>query len=227
MCSLSALPRGAAHHDAQLLLEWGPRVRSSPRFHVLPPDGHKARSVLESWHGCQGRWREKALKSHFMKRPCSRGPSHEARAADFPFAAHPTRSRGARAQPGLVLTRWEPRGGGIHRGGMAEPLAAKPTSGIFLGGPPLAAVSRASLMQEMKDVHSPWGVCEPGGTGAEREAGRSSSPAVAEADSGPAEARLWGPWCRMRVTRRKERRWQLLFPCTLLPQLAPNHGECG
>lgn len=46
-------------------------------------------------------------------------------------------------------------------------------------------------MQEMKAVHSPWGLCEPGGTGAEREAGRRSSPAAAETD--PRRAEDLGP----------------------------------
>lgn len=129
----SAPPRGTAPHDARLLRGSGPRVRSSPRSHVFPPRGHKARSVPESRCGCQGRWREEALKSHFMKRPCSRRPSHDARAADSPLAAHPAQGRGARAQPGLVLTRREPRGGGIHGHGIAQspwqqsPLLASPS----------------------------------------------------------------------------------------------------
>lgn len=77
---------------------------------------------------------EKALKSHFMKHPGSRRPSHEARAADFPFTTHPTQRRGAQLQPALVLTRWEPRGVGIHGDGIRKPLAGNSASGIFLGG---------------------------------------------------------------------------------------------
>lgn len=62
----SAPPRGTAPHDARLLRGSGPRVRSSPRSHVFPPRGHKARSVPESRCGCQGRWRESAARASWL-----------------------------------------------------------------------------------------------------------------------------------------------------------------
>lgn len=46
----------------------------------------------------KARWKDTALKSHFMRHPCSQRPSHAARAAEFPFSARPTQRRGARAQ---------------------------------------------------------------------------------------------------------------------------------
>lgn len=48
-------------------------------------------------------------------------------------------------------------------------------------------VSQASLMQEMKAGHSLQGLCEPRDTQAETTAGRLSSPAGAETDSGQRE----------------------------------------
>lgn len=88
-------------------------------------------------------------------------------------------------------------------------------------------------MQDMKDVHSLRGLCEPGGTGAEREAGRRSSPAAAETDSRRAEnlgpeasrSQVVGTPMQDESDKQAERRWKLLFPCIFLPQLAPKRGE--
>lgn len=82
-----------------------------------------------------------ALKSHFMKRPCPWRPSREARAADFPFTTRPTQTRGARAQPALVLTHWEPRGGSIRGDGLGGgALGSKPGFWHLPRGRWLAAV---------------------------------------------------------------------------------------
>lgn len=90
MCRLSALPQAAAPHDAQFLLELRPCVHPlQPHFHVFLPNRHKAPQFWRAGMVAKAQWRETALKNHFMKHPCSRRPSHKARAADFPFTSHP------------------------------------------------------------------------------------------------------------------------------------------
>lgn len=106
---------------------------SQPSFARFFPTDTRVAQFWRAGTAAKARWREKALKNHFMKHPCSRRPSHKAQAADFPLATHPTQRRGARAQPTLVLTHWEPQGVRTHRDGTGELLAANPTSGIFLG----------------------------------------------------------------------------------------------
>lgn len=127
----------------------------------------------------KARRREKALKSHFMKHPSPRGPSQE---ADFPATAPPTQRRGARSQLALVLTRWEPWGVGIHGDGNGEPLAQTPLLASSSGVTACCGQPRQPD-EELKDVHSLWGLVSwetPRPT--LRPAG-SLSPAVAEADS--------------------------------------------
>lgn len=95
-------------HRALFLLALEPCVRSSPHFHIFPPSRHKARSVLGIPCGCQGPVAGEGLQKPLYK------ASHEARAADFPSATHPTQRRRALSQLSLVLTHWEPWGVGIQ-----------------------------------------------------------------------------------------------------------------
>lgn len=104
----------AAQHGALFPLEPESCVRSNPHLHVVPPCRHKAHSVLRPGVDAKARCMEKDLKSHFVKHPCSRRPSHEALTTDFPFAHTPPRSRGLCHSQPLFSPRWEPQGVRIH-----------------------------------------------------------------------------------------------------------------
>lgn len=99
---------------------------SQPSFSRLFPTDTRAAQFWRAGTVAKARWREKALKNHFMKHPCSRRPSHKAQAADFPLATHPTQRRGAQAQPALVLTHWEPQGVRTQQGWHCRALGSKP-----------------------------------------------------------------------------------------------------
>lgn len=89
----------------------------------------------------KARWKDTALKSHFMRHPCSQRPSHAARAADFPFSTRPTQRQGSQAQQALVLTRWEPQGVGIPGDGIRERFGSRPCFWHLPRGPQLAVVT--------------------------------------------------------------------------------------
>lgn len=141
--------------------------------------------------------REKALKSHFMKHPCSGRPSHAAGAPDFPFSAHPAQSWGwgvgwgAGAQPALVLGPLGAPGSRNSRDSVTEALAVDPASGIFLGGHSLlwSQPGQADKRSERRPF-IPRGASASSVTPRpDKEAG-SASPAKANGTQG--RERTWG-----------------------------------
>lgn len=62
-----------APHDAQCLLQPGPCVRSSPPPRVSPRPDTRPAQFCGVGVAAGVRRREKAVKSHFMSRPCPRG----------------------------------------------------------------------------------------------------------------------------------------------------------
>lgn len=134
MHCLSACRR--QRHNTMPCFSWNrsPESVPAPIFTSFFPTDTRPAQFWRAAVAAKGCRREKAWKSHFMKPPCSRRPSHEVQAADFPFTTHRTQRRGAWSQPARVRACREPRGAGIPRDGSGEPLAASPTSGISLGG---------------------------------------------------------------------------------------------
>ena len=139
---------------------------SQPSFARFFPTDTRVAQFWRAGTAAKARWREKALKNHFMKHPCSRRPSHKAQAADFPLATHPTHRRGLGHSQPLFSPTGSPRESELT--GMALESSWQQT-------PPLASssavVSLASLMQEMKDSRSLWDLCEPGDSQAKTEEG--------------------------------------------------------
>lgn len=71
------------------------------------------------------------MKTHFIKHPCSWKPSHEARAADFPFTTHSPRDQGLCHSQPLFFPAGSPRESEFTDS-TEETLAGNPASGIFL-----------------------------------------------------------------------------------------------
>lgn len=82
-------------HNTMPCFPWNRDPASAPAliFTSFFPTDTRPAQFWRNGVAAKAQWREKALKSHFIKHPCSQQPSHEAGAADFPFATHPTQRR--------------------------------------------------------------------------------------------------------------------------------------
>lgn len=86
--------QAAAQHAVPFPLAWAPHLRSTLIFTSFSPTDTRPAQCWRLGVAAKAQRREKALKSHFMKHPCSGRPSHAAGAPDFPFSTHPAQSWG-------------------------------------------------------------------------------------------------------------------------------------
>lgn len=141
MCRLSALPQG--QHDTEPCFSWNRSPASVPAliFTSFFPTDTRPAQFCRVGVAAKARWREKALKSHFMKHPCSRRPSHAAQAADFPFSTHPTQRLGGLGTAGPCSRRLGAPGSWNSRGWHRRALGSRPRFWHLPQGPQLAVVT--------------------------------------------------------------------------------------